>query len=82
MIHFAQSDETMKKFVLSFVDAVAQDLSCDHDYIRVASVKKAKSKGKAEISLVLTTPDKAKTEELVDTFKVRSYLMRVSRLKR
>jgi len=68
----AKSEETMQNFLLVFADAVAQDLSCDNDYVRVSSVEKStKGKGKAEVNLVLTTPDKTKTEELADTFQVR-----------
>ncbi len=67
----AKSEETMQHFVLTFADAVAQDLSCDNNYVRVTSVEKSKKgKGKAEVNLALTTPDKTKTEELADTFKV------------
>jgi hypothetical protein len=67
----AQSTEKMQNFILTFVDAVAQDLSCDHHHVRVTSVEKStKGKGKAEVNLALTTPDKAKTKELADTFQV------------
>ena len=67
----AKSEETMQTFLLAFVDAVAHDLQCDNDYVRVSSVEKSsKGKGKAEVNLVLTTPDKTKTEELAETFKV------------
>lgn len=69
----AKSEETMQSFLLSFVDAVAHDLQCDNDYVRISSVEKStKGKGKAEVNLVLTTPDKGKTEELAETFKVIS----------
>lgn len=67
----ARSEETMETFVLSFVDAVAHDLQCNNDYVRISSVQKStKGKGKAEVNLVLTTPDKSKTEELAEIFKV------------
>ena len=67
----AKSEETMQNFLLSFVDAVAHDLQCDNDYVRISSVEKStKGKGKAEVNLVLTTPEKDKTEELAATFKV------------
>jgi hypothetical protein len=67
----AKSQETMERFLLTFADAVAQDLACDNGYVRVSSVEKStKGKGKSEVNLVLTTPDKTKTEELADTLKV------------
>jgi hypothetical protein len=68
----AKSEETMQQFLLTFADAVAQNLSCNNDYVRVTSVEKSiEGKGKAEVNLVLTTPNKAKTEELADTFQVK-----------
>lgn len=68
----AKSEETMQQFLLTFADAVTQNLSCNNDYVRVTSVEKStEGKGKAEVNLVLTTPNKAKTEELVDTFQVK-----------
>lgn len=67
----AKSEETMENFILAFVDAVANDLQCDNDYVRISSVEKStKDKRKAEVNLVLTTPDKEKTEELAEIFKV------------
>jgi hypothetical protein len=70
----ARSEETMERFLLTFVDAIAHNLQCNNDYVRVSSVEKStKGKGKAEVNLVLTTPDKTKTEELAETLKVNIY---------
>lgn len=67
----AKSNETMSTFVLSFADAIAKDLSCDNDYVRVTSVEKStKVKGKAEVNLALTTSDQTKTDELANTLQV------------
>ena len=67
----ARSEETMSRFLLTFVDAIANDLQCDNDYVRVSSVEKSTTdRGKAEVNLVLTTPDKRKTEELAEILKV------------
>lgn len=68
----AKSESTMQDFVLSFVDAMSKDLSCRNDNIRVTSVERSKKlTGKAEVSLVLTTTDRTKTDELADLLKVR-----------
>ncbi|UJR19776.1 hypothetical protein I4U23_022910 [Adineta vaga] len=69
----AKSNETMKTFVLSFVDDLAKDLSCSNDFIRIISVEKStKIKGKTQINLVLTTPEKTKTEELAELFQTHA----------
>ncbi len=70
----ARSKETMSQFLLTFVDAIAHDLQCDNDYVRVSSVEKSKKgRGKSEVNLVLTTPDKMKTEELAEILQVNIY---------
>jgi hypothetical protein len=71
----ARSEETMEQFLLTFADAIAHNLQCENDYVRVSSVEKStKGKGKAEVNLVLTTPDKTKTEELAETLQVNIYI--------
>ncbi|CAF1426154.1 unnamed protein product, partial [Rotaria sordida] len=66
----ARSEESMQQFLLAFVDAVAQDLSCENDFVRITSVERSKKRErKAEVNLVLTTPEKTKTEELANIFK-------------
>ena len=79
----AKSEETMGQFTSAFANAIAADLGCENNYVRVTGIKKStKGKGKADVNLVLTTPDKTKTKELADTFKVRisysTYFIRLS----
>ena len=66
-----KSQETVRQFLMNFAAAVANDLSCDPQNVRVTSVdKSAEAKGKAQINLVLTTPNKGDTEALAELFTV------------
>ncbi|CAF4926215.1 unnamed protein product, partial [Rotaria sp. Silwood2] len=42
--NIAQSKQSMQQFLLAFVDAVAQDLSCENDFVRVTSVERSKKR--------------------------------------
>ncbi|CAF2027700.1 unnamed protein product [Rotaria magnacalcarata] len=61
----ARSSETMQTFVLNFSTAIAQDLSCQTDYVRIFSIEKVvEKKGETVVKFGLTTPDRVTTEEL------------------
>lgn len=63
----AKSDETMTIFIITFVDAIAKELSCDNEYVRITSIEKST---KLEVIMALTTSDQTNTEELAKTFQV------------
>ena len=66
-----RSEQAMQQFILTFVDAVATDLSIKHDYVRIIRVERsAKVQGKIDVTVVLTTPEKSKTETIAEEFQV------------
>ncbi|CAF4193692.1 unnamed protein product [Rotaria sp. Silwood2] len=53
--NIAQSEQSMQQFLLAFVDAVAQDLSCENDFVRVTFVERSKKRErKAEWTPILS----------------------------
>ena len=66
-----KSEETLQQFLMEFVTAVSDDLACPSQYVRVNSVEKStEAKGKAQLNLVLSTPNRADTEALAKLFEV------------
>jgi hypothetical protein len=66
-----KSEERLQEFLMEFVTALSGDLACQPQYVRVTSVEKStEAKGKAQINVVLSTPNKAETEELAKLFEV------------
>ena len=71
----AKSDETMKNFILAFSTAIAEELQCENDYVRVLSIEKCQNeKGKAKINFGLTTPDQSITYVLAKDLQVECNL--------
>lgn len=66
-----KSEDTLQQFLMEFVTAVSDDLGCLSQYVRVTSVEKStEAKGKAQLNLVLSTPNKGDTEALAKLFEV------------
>lgn len=75
----AKSESTMQDFVLSFVDAMSKDLSCCNNNIRVTTVERsAKLTRKAEISLVMATTDRTRTDALAAFLEVMAIVFLAS----
>ncbi|CAF3077455.1 unnamed protein product [Rotaria socialis] len=69
----ARSSDTMQTFVLDFSTAIAQDLSCQRDYVRIFSIEKvAERKGETIVKFGITTPERVTTELLAKDLQTRA----------
>lgn len=68
---FARHQESIETFVPAMIDALAVDLSLSHEFIRITTFQRSDLvKGKTHLTVVLTTPDKSRTEEFAKQFQV------------
>lgn len=69
----AKSQETMENFTLSFATAIAEELRCQNEYIRLLSIEEndLDGDGNAKVDFGITTPDQIYTEILADDLSVR-----------
>lgn len=68
----AKSPETMENFTLSFATAIAQELKCQNEYVRVLSIEENDLDGDAKVDFGITTLDQISTEILADDLSVRA----------
>ncbi|CAF4541866.1 unnamed protein product, partial [Rotaria sp. Silwood2] len=68
----AQSNSTMKNFIIDFSKSIAHLLHCKYDFVRIFSIEKIDNKrGIIQVNFGITTNDKNQTEYLARYFQTR-----------
>ena len=61
----------MENFTLSIATAIAEELKCQNENVRVLSIKENDLDGDAKVDFGITTLDQISTEFLADELSVR-----------